>query len=227
MDFSAAINPEASSTEESTATSSGNLAPVRARLAPFESRIDSMLAQAQAHRVVDEPTCAAAVQLGSSAKALFKAIEQQRKAFVKPHNTFVKQVNALCSSYQDKLGQIEKVLKHSLSQYAVKIEAARLEAERKAREEMRSIAATVSPSGNHEAPALVSPVLPEPKQPHGHTGTKAYTRKVWSFEIVDEAQLPREYLMPNEKLIRERVQQGVRTIPGVKVFQETKTSFRS
>jgi len=46
------------------------------------------------------------------------------------------------------------------------------------------------------------------------------TRELWDFEIVDPAQLPREYLMPDEKAIRGVVKamKGKTAIPGVRVF---------
>lgn len=53
-------------------------------------------------------------------------------------------------------------------------------------------------------------------------------REHWDFEIVDPSLLPREYLQPNEKAIREVVKalKGGAAIPGVRVFVENRVTVR-
>jgi hypothetical protein len=52
-------------------------------------------------------------------------------------------------------------------------------------------------------------------------------RKVWKFKVIDAAAVPREFLIPDEKKIGERVreQQEQCAIPGVEVWFEDKTDF--
>lgn len=54
-------------------------------------------------------------------------------------------------------------------------------------------------------------------------------REVWTFEIVDEAKLPRNYLKADEAAIRKAVAAGARgqDIAGVRIFQETTTARAS
>lgn len=52
------------------------------------------------------------------------------------------------------------------------------------------------------------------------------TTKRWVFEIKDDKQIPREYLQVNETLIRGAINQGVREIPGVRIYQEESISLR-
>lgn len=47
------------------------------------------------------------------------------------------------------------------------------------------------------------------------------TRQVKKFEVVDPMQVPRAYLVPDEKLIRQAVSNGANEIPGVKIRVET------
>jgi hypothetical protein len=56
-------------------------------------------------------------------------------------------------------------------------------------------------------------------------GVKGITKR-WTFEISDAGQIPREYLVPDEALIRAAVNQGVRDIAGVRIFQETGLAVR-
>ena len=48
---------------------------------------------------------------------------------------------------------------------------------------------------------------------------KIYSKKSWSFEITDENKIPREYLEVDEVAIKDDIKNGMRTIPGVRVFE--------
>lgn len=50
--------------------------------------------------------------------------------------------------------------------------------------------------------------------------------KRWTFEVQDANQVPREYLTVDEKKIREAVQAGARTIPGVRIYQSESIALR-
>ena len=54
------------------------------------------------------------------------------------------------------------------------------------------------------------------------------TRKKWSFEIVDAAKIPREYLVPNEVAIGGvvRALKGATNIPGIRVVSTDIMSAR-
>jgi hypothetical protein len=92
-------------------------------------------------------------------------------------------------------------------------------AKKKAEEEAAKIAVI--------APTVVTPVVQEaPKVTRTESGS-ASQRKVWTFEVQDPAQVPREYLMVDEKKIRDAVRMGVRDIPGVRIYEDSKTVFRT
>jgi len=55
----------------------------------------------------------------------------------------------------------------------------------------------------------------------------SFTRKTWKFEITDPTQIPREYLVVSEALIREAVKNGSREIAGVRIFEDTDISIRA
>lgn len=72
----------------------------------------------------------------------------------------------------------------------------------------------------------------EAKQAHWDASKDIKANKVagatrrWTFKITDESLLPKEYLIPNEKKIREAMYANVRDIPGVYFFQELSISNR-
>lgn len=48
----------------------------------------------------------------------------------------------------------------------------------------------------------------------------------WTFEVVDRNQVPNGYWIINEGAIKADIAQGVREIPGVRIYEETITTFR-
>jgi len=53
----------------------------------------------------------------------------------------------------------------------------------------------------------------------------ATVAKIWTYEVTDDGQVPREYCEPDRGLLRAAVRGGVRKIAGVRIFQES--SIRS
>jgi len=109
---------------------------------------------------------------------------------------------------------------------------AREEAARKAEEETRVRLAKEAEeeAAKHEiqAPVVTAPVIPvKEKVTRTETGAAAHERKAWKAEVINEAEIPREYLTVDMKKINEAVKMGAREIPGVRIFEETSTVFRS
>lgn len=58
------------------------------------------------------------------------------------------------------------------------------------------------------------------------SGENASVRMVWAFDIKDIAQIPSEYLVLNEKAVREAIKAGVREIPGLKIYQKPTVAIK-
>ncbi|MGN6435982.1 MAG: hypothetical protein ACTHMM_05585 [Agriterribacter sp.] len=52
------------------------------------------------------------------------------------------------------------------------------------------------------------------------------TTKKWTFEILDASKVPREYLKVDETAIREAIGKGIRSIDGVRIYQDTSLTIR-
>ena len=49
----------------------------------------------------------------------------------------------------------------------------------------------------------------------------------WTYRVVDMAKVPVEYLLTNGPLINQKIKGGVRSLPGLEIYQDTpKTQFR-
>jgi len=45
-------------------------------------------------------------------------------------------------------------------------------------------------------------------------------RKTWTWTVMDEKKIPRIYLMLDEKAVRQSIRDGIRDIPGLKIYEE-------
>jgi hypothetical protein len=106
-----------------------------------------------------------------------------------------------------------------LKALAEKAEKERLEAVRKAEEEAKKIEVI--------APTVVAPVVQEAARVTRTESGSASQRRVWTYEVLSEAAVPREFFSLNEQKIRDAIKMGTRAISGVRIFEETKTVFRT
>ena len=51
-------------------------------------------------------------------------------------------------------------------------------------------------------------------------------RNVWTFEIQNFVNVPREFLMLDEQKVRQAIRSGERSIPGLMIFQKQQTVYR-
>lgn len=154
-----------------------------------------------------------------------KTLEEQRKFLVKPLNDHVKAINNRFKLYSEPLNQADAIIRKKVLDYKKLKEQRRLEEERKVREAAEEEQARLAMSG-------IKTPLPEPVVPKAPATTRAELgstniKKVWTFEIVDESQIPREYLTVNTKKIAAVVKAGIRNIPGVRIYQQDQLSVRA
>jgi hypothetical protein len=109
--------------------------------------------------------------------------------------------------------------KAEMEALAKRQEEERLEAIRKAEEEALKNAV--------QAPTVAPPVVQEaPKVTRTESGS-ASQRKVWTFEILNADEVPVQFKVIDEQKIRDAIKTGAREIPGVRIYEETKTIFRT
>lgn len=207
-----------------------DLAPIRQGLARYEVQIEAMVQEAEALEVTDPASDVLATEAGTSAKKLNKSIDKARKEAIEKPQEYIRAVNGLAKWYQEKLADIETILKRKIGVYQARREMERREAERAAQEAARKLQAQLDAEAKAkriEAPTVPVPVMPEPiRTTRTEAGTSSQ-RKVWTFRITNPEQVPAEYKMVDEKRIREAVRMGVRSIEGVEIYQESTTTFRT
>lgn len=75
----------------------------------------------------------------------------------------------------------------------------------------------ISQKGEANWLSMVPPATARPKG----------VRQVWSHRIIDASLVPAEYLTVDVTKVKEAISAGARTIPGIEIYQETITTYRS
>jgi hypothetical protein len=141
-------------------------------------------------------------------------IEKARLKITAPLNLSLKEANDLFRNLTAPLGQARMLLTNKILVWK-QAETKRIEAEeaksRKLQEYHESVGHNVS------APK----VLERLDNKIGNTQTV----KFWTFEVEDTAKVPDQYKVVNSSLITQAIRDGVRIIPGVKIFQGERLSI--
>ncbi len=146
-------------------------------------------------------------------------LEQQRKEAAEREAT---------RKLQEKVDAEARVLREEAERKA-KEAAAQLKKEKDGdtRAALQKTIADETLAAHAPTPQVASVVLPTaPKVVRTETGS-GHLRMYWTFEVTDETQVPREYLMVNERLIQDKVKAGIRQIPGVRIFEKPKSITRT
>jgi Rad3-related DNA helicase len=143
--------------------------------------------------------------------AKHRELEERRKSATRPLDEAKKQIMAWFRPAVDELAAALHVLRRAMGEYT---HAQNLL-------QQKAVAAYGQALSEGRTPDKAALVQAFEGAPAPVAGTQ--TRTVWKFEIVDEAALPRAFMIADEKRIGEIVRQekDQTNIPGVRVFAET------
>jgi hypothetical protein len=234
MDFSRVAKGEHVKTIRPPMTPLLDLDVAKRDLSPYREQIQNMMKEAMALTVDSEESNAMAVELGIRAKKLNKIVEAEKKRITEVPSDFVKAVRNFCKEFfQDTLKRIEEITKQKVKVYQDILKLERRKAEETAKKAIEDLQKKIDKEAKKagvEAPQIDTPVISQaPKVTRTDSGS-AYIRKKWVFEIIDLKKLPDQYFIPaspDEAAIQKAINAGIRQIPGVRIYQETKTIFRS
>lgn len=207
-----------------------DLAPVQARFNEYLVGIQSMKAEAESLTITDDKSNVLAVEMASQAKKLVNNIENVRLSIVEAPKKFTSTVDKFARVFKDQILSIETELKKKTLDFLRKKEAEHLEAERKLQEEQAKLQAKLDKAAKKAGVESVK--VPDVIVPELQTKTKtedgtAFIKKEWTYRIIDISQVPREYMILDEKKVKGAVKAGIRSIPGLEIFEDDKLSIRT
>jgi len=141
-------------------------------------------------------------------KVRVKKIDEIRKELVNPYNIKVKEINGLLMPEIKTLKEIESTVKKRVSGYLT--------------EQEKLLQDKVGNVTDFEGNKVV--IDTKPKSIKTDNATMS-CKKVQRFEVVDFTKIPREYLIIDEKKIKEDLKQGC-VIEGIRAYEENIIAIR-
>ncbi len=202
---------------------------VRGKILEFAEQCNNIL-------VVDEQSSEHGKELAKAGKKIKDAIEERRLLITKPYldekkriDDFVK--NNLMEGLDSSIKSLrEKLLAFEKEQERIRVEAQRKkEAERRAKEEeMERKLKEAAEQGNVQASEEAMKLNEEINSitENAPVVKSKDVRKVWTYEVIDESLIPRQFLTIDEKKVKQAISAGTREIPGINIFQESQLNLR-
>lgn len=179
----------------------------------------AIVGKATSYYVTDQDSATGANEILVEITLGLKQIEEKRKSFTAPLNQSLKEINNTFKNITEPIEAAKTALSQRLMSWRA-AEQRRIEEEqekaRKEEERRRKIQEAHAAKG-HQVSETITPV--ERPMPFAVQDTTR-TRRMWTYDIVDENRIPREYLMVDKTEIMKAVSSGVRDIPGVKIYQK-------
>jgi len=177
----------------------------------------------------------------SKVKTRINRVEAKRKEYVQPLNDQVKKINADFKEVKAPYEEMERIVKGRIGAYVTEQRRIREEKEREEKrrqqEEARKLAEKQKIS-NQKAAAQLRKEREEqeafkpkdieiaPKTSSNTESAKVVTKVVTKFEVTDPSKVPDQYKVVDEKLIRKAVNNGVKRIAGVRIYEDTQVCAR-
>ena len=182
-------------------------------LVPLKAQVTKLETQAQAVTIATQEDYSNAADLIARLKETGSKIKTTKESITKPLNEALKNARNLFAPIEEQFEKAESIVKTKLLAYKRKVDDEAREAEAK-------IAARVEKGTMklETAERKTEAIERVETTTRGKIG-EVQVRKVKKVRIVDAAALPREYLVPDEVLIRKDALGG-KQIPGVEVFEE-------
>jgi len=183
-----------------------------------------------------------ALEVLADAMKIEKEVEAKRKELVAPINDVKNKIQARANELKDILPAEVKRVKGLVIDFQTRQEALErkareeeMERQRKAQEKLDAEKAELDNVGDFlsdEEKAAKEQELAELEAEASQTNEFKDTktkgmRSTWKGEVTDESKVPREYLVVDQTLINKAVKDGVRNIPGVRIFEEKNLAVRT
>ncbi len=194
----------------------------------MQTEVAGLLKYAESRVIATDADVKMATEDLSLLAKLKKAIADKRRDWLTPIKEKLDAVDVVFKSLSTPLDQADKFTRSKILAYRQEQERKAREAatqlkkekDKDARAALEKTIADETLAAHAPTPQVASIVLPTaPKVVRTET-VSGYLRMDWTFEVTDETQIPREYLMVNERLIRDKVKAGIRQIPGVRIFEK-------
>lgn len=180
-------------------------------LSVYEESIDRAVDLANQVSIVNKESALEALNFASEIKKIKKELEARKLQITANARKFVNEINALAKGYVTRLENAVDEIEHKLFMWK--------EDESKKSEVSSFFCEELGQDFALETTQDTS-VLRSSK-------CTAYEREVWKYEILDYREVPIDFLEVNDNSVKLALRNGIRNIPGLRIYKETKTTLRS
>ena len=138
-----------------------DMAPIRAKLSPYEAELGRMREQAKAIEVSDDASAEKATALGVQCQKIEKAVEEARTFYKRPALDFGREIDNFARAYLSKAGEAKSILSRKVSAYQNKKKMEELDRLRKEQEEAAKLQAKLDAEAKHAGTDAVQVVMPK------------------------------------------------------------------
>ena len=196
--------------------------------------VDEILARMEALEIKDDKqfqeTCQFLQGIKRKDKEVKEYFEPKRARFYGKYQEVLEEIR----TFTGPLGKAEKIVKEKVGDYRTAQERKRREEEQRRLAELREQAEDQllddAEANGDESILNEELMIPKPELETEVPAMKGISfTEVWHFQVVDVDQLPRKYMIPDQKAIREvvRALKDKTDIPGIRVFSEQQVGARS
>jgi hypothetical protein len=172
----------------------------------------AMMAAIGAHEITDKASSDEANKRLLDAQQIMKTIEARRKFFVEPYKAVAKAIDNIFNRTYDPLDAAVRTLRTKMGDYAMKVER---EAKPKRDAIIKKEAeGKIKPETAVKQMAKVETIAPVART---DAGSISYRTDV-KLRITDETKLPREYLVPDERMILMALKGG-KKVAGAELYE--------
>lgn len=183
-------------------------------LHPLMEEIQNRLDSVRGFDVCSRWAAESLLQYSRDAKEVSRKLEDFRLWLNKPAREHQSRINDQVRRFTDLLEETTSTVQHKIEQFDAKIKADQQKAEHEA------LAMAIDMDLN-EVPyiAQAAPIRSE--------AATVYKKKSLVFKVVDQSQVPSEYLMVDSDKVQASIKAGIRNIPGIEISEVEKTIIKS
>ena len=178
----------------------------------YKQKTNTIVFQAQNLKIRTDKDMVVAVDKLSEIKAIGNKIREIKEKYTKPANEILKTARAMFGPLEERFREAEKIIKEKMVVFDEIKRTIALEKTKEIAEQVEAGKLDIAKAGE-----MMEKIEPK-NQYEGNEGVMQY-RTVKKIVILDEAKIPRRYLLPNEVLIRKDMLSGIK-IPGCELREE-------
>lgn len=175
-----------------------------------------------------------------------KDLKKMEKEQCAPHKAEIDKIKAEFAKPLELLGTAQQIARDKLNAFLVaerKVEEenarkAQIERQKQAEKELRKLDRKEKTADKYDdatASALRESIADQKQEimakasapiDINQSGENATVRMVWTFDVVDLSQVPAQFIVVNEKAVREAIKNGVRDVAGLKIYQKPTVAIK-